>query len=214
MMPSPPRRRPVTRRQPAGFTLVELLVAFALFALISIMLAGGLRFGVRAWEAGRARTDPTNEVELAQNLLRRELSQAAAPLDGADAAHAFLGAPDRLAFSAPLPAAAAAGEPYAFLLSAADDAGRTDLALRWHLAGAPVSTGEVGAGSAVLLEDIAAFELAFFGASAPGQPPAWFDRWSGAAGLPKLIRMRVVFPAGDRRLWPDLFIAPRYESTQ
>ena len=120
------------QRHQGGFTLVELLVVFALFALISIMLAGGLRFGLRAWEAGRERAEPTNEIELAQNLLRRELSQAAAPRDDGDAARAFVGDPDRLAFSGPLPAPAAAGEPYAFLLRAAGGAGRTDLALQWR----------------------------------------------------------------------------------
>lgn len=197
------------RRHQGGFTLVELLVAFALFALISLMLAGGLRFGIRAWETGRERAEPTSEIELAQNLLRRELSQAAAPRDAGDAARAFVGAMDRLAFSGPLPAPAAAGEPYAFLLRAAGGAGRTDLALQWRPA---AMSGEAATGSAVLLEGIAGFELAYFGATAPGQAPAWSAQWSGAAGLPKLIRMRVIFPAGDRRLWPDLFVAPRYEA--
>ena len=39
----------------AGFTLVELLVAITLLALVSAALFGGLRFGARAWESATSR---------------------------------------------------------------------------------------------------------------------------------------------------------------
>lgn len=212
------RSRPLStavsaRRRPGGFTLVELLVGLALFALISILLAGGLRFGIRAWEVGRERAEPTDEVGLAQNLLRRELGEAALQRDDRDAS-TFAGGPDSVAFAAPLPAAAMAGESYAFLLQASAVAERTDLALAWKPATAASRPGEGDVGSAVLLEDIAGIELAYFGATAPGRAPVWSSRWNGVAGLPQLIRLRVRFPAGDRRLWPDLFVAPRYEAPQ
>ena len=40
----------MTARDHNGFTLVELLVATTLLALLSVVLFGGLRFGARAWE--------------------------------------------------------------------------------------------------------------------------------------------------------------------
>jgi len=213
-MTGPAQLATMSRARPheGGFTLVELLVAFALFAMISVLLAGGLRFGVRAWEAGRARAEPTEEVGIAQNLLRREIAEAALPRDENDMAHAFTGGPDSIAFSAPLPAAAAAGESYAFQLQAVGSGGRADLALAWRPAAVPADARD--ASSAILLENIAGIELAYFGAAVSGKAPIWSSRWSGTAGLPELVRVRVIFPAGDRRLWPDLFVAPRYEALQ
>ena len=45
---------PKSQRQ-AGFTLLELLIAFTLLALIMTALTGGLRFAGKAWEGGEAR---------------------------------------------------------------------------------------------------------------------------------------------------------------
>jgi hypothetical protein len=37
----------------------------------------------------------------------------------------------------------------------------------------------------------------------------WQDGWRNQPALPALIRIRVTFPKGDGRTWPELFIAPR-----
>jgi general secretion pathway protein J len=37
----------------------------------------------------------------------------------------------------------------------------------------------------------------------------WRDDWAGEPVLPVLVRVRVAFPPGDTRVWPELFIAPR-----
>ena len=40
----------------------------------------------------------------------------------------------------------------------------------------------------------------------PGSPaPAWASAWAGN-DLPLLIRLRVVFPPGDGRHWPDIVV--------
>jgi general secretion pathway protein J len=55
----------------------------------------------------------------------------------------------------------------------------------------------------VLLEDIDRLELAYWRG-------AWVTRWEAAA-LPQLVRVRIVFPHGDPRHWPDILVAPRRE---
>jgi general secretion pathway protein J len=68
--PSPPR--------PArGFTLLELLVALALFALVAAMSYGGLAAMVRTQEGLRAQGDRLAALQLAVGLLERDLRQAA-----------------------------------------------------------------------------------------------------------------------------------------
>ena len=54
----------------AGFTLVELLVAFTLFSLLSLLsllVVAALRFGIQAWERGGY-----HAARQAQRLRRRE----------------------------------------------------------------------------------------------------------------------------------------------
>jgi hypothetical protein len=41
----------------------------------------------------------------------------------------------------------------------------------------------------------------------------WRESWDGADGLPALIALEVVFPAGDPRSWPELMVAPRLAAT-
>lgn len=61
-----------------GFTLVELLIAILLFALLSAAAAGLLRFGVDARERTNERLDALAAVTRARALLTADLGQAAA----------------------------------------------------------------------------------------------------------------------------------------
>lgn len=59
-----------------GFTLVELLIAFVLVALISLLLFSGLRLGMRSWEGVEAAAEYNTRLRLARDFLARVLSQA------------------------------------------------------------------------------------------------------------------------------------------
>ena len=65
--------RPAT----AGFTLLELLVALALFALVAAMSFGGLSAMVRTQEGLRAQGERLASLQLAIGLIERDLRQAA-----------------------------------------------------------------------------------------------------------------------------------------
>jgi len=214
---SPPRhgyhtvmRRHARPAGPQGFTLLELLVALTLMALLSVLLFGGLHFGVRAWEAGGKHIEQASRVETVQNLLRRQVSQARRLPQAADAGSVapFVGQADSLVFIAPLPVHRGIGGSYLFRLTHRETNGRSDLALAWHLYRPELLTGGLAEPDeeATLLEDIAGIELAYYGAVDEEQPMQWWDAWDGASGMPQLVRLRVEFPQGDPRRWPDLII--------
>jgi general secretion pathway protein J len=213
----PPDRpaRSASRRE-RGFTLVELLVGLTLFSLLSVLLFGGFRFGLRAWESGGDRIDRTQRVELAQSLLRRELNQARLPKLAAAAQDrgtlsAFTGTRNAVTFIAPLPTHSGAGGLYVVSLTEQRAGQHTYLSLAWQL----FRPDEIGTqpfqadDEAAVIEDIASLQFAYYGRSDRDQPPAWLDRWIGQRTLPQLIRVRVGFPVGDPRRWTDLVIAPR-----
>lgn len=73
---SPLKVKSIPSRWAGGFTLVELLIAFVMVALISILLFSGLRLGMRTWEGVETSAEYNAELRLARDFLARVLSQS------------------------------------------------------------------------------------------------------------------------------------------
>ncbi len=63
-------------RSAAGMTLLEILIAFTILAVIVVLLVTSLRVGVRAWEAGERRAVSQQELRAIVELLTEALSTA------------------------------------------------------------------------------------------------------------------------------------------
>ncbi len=204
-----------------GFTLVELLVSIALLGLISVAMAGSLRFGARVWDTGADRGEWINRAEITQNFLRRHISQAATPRAQGPAAlaqepdafndapePAFSGAPDRLRFVAPAPVQAGVGGFSRFELFISGDAESRRLVLSIEL-GDPGEAAPETSDARVLIDDIESAAFRYYGALEEGREADWHDEWTDPDRLPALVALQVSFPEGDRRPWPELVIALR-----
>ncbi len=193
----------------AGFTLVELLVAIILLSLISLVLTGSLQFGLTAWARGMAHSDHVDNSMSAQQFLRRALEDAYPFFSSNDPTRRrveFAGTADSLAFLAPAPLAGGGGGRSRIMLSVRRHDGHSDLMVR--------AAPELGADNQAstrsrLIANVESVELSYFGKRRSDRAPAWHDRWKDEIGLPQLVRVRVRFPTGDTRLWPDLVVAPR-----
>ena len=65
----------MTDRPQAGFTLLELLVAVAIFAVVSAMAYGGLQTVLETRDRVEAEGERLGELQLAQGVLARDLRQ-------------------------------------------------------------------------------------------------------------------------------------------
>ena len=98
---------PASKRD-AGFTLLELMVAFALVALLIMIMGGSIRFGARVWEASKIHADAIGEIQAIRGFLRERVL-AARPVkrvseDGSQNQFDFQGSRDGgVGLSAPLP---------------------------------------------------------------------------------------------------------------
>ncbi|HLY44323.1 MAG TPA: prepilin-type N-terminal cleavage/methylation domain-containing protein [Stellaceae bacterium] len=169
----------------AGFTLVEVMVALALTGLVSLVMLQGVALAAHGLDRLSQRSERLDERRGLETLMGRALATAVA-VPASDGAPAFVGRPTSVAF-----------------LSVADDGGpglyRITLALgRVGSQPAVTLTRRRAEGSvmprreeSVLVNDVRAFGIAYFGAVSPGADPAWHRHWEGVSYLPQLVRIIV-----------------------
>src|SRR2546423_3458426 len=68
------RGAPSPKTTICGFTLVELLIALALLALISALLYGSLSLSSNSWDRGEQKVEQTIDMRLTEELLRQTLT--------------------------------------------------------------------------------------------------------------------------------------------
>ena len=196
----------------AGFTLLELLVAISIFALLSVMMYGGLNFGVRAWERVGEADTRQSDVQLVQNLLRRAFAEVQPVEIGGPRRRlrlAFEGGRDGVVFVGPMPAYLGPGGHYLIGLEVEGAGAEKALTLRWEVfrEERPDLEFTDAAEREVLLLGVRGLRLRYFGAEDAALSPQWRPEWRNVETLPRLIRAEVEFDPGDRRLWPELIVA-------
>jgi general secretion pathway protein J len=198
-------------RDDAGFTLVELLVALALFSLLATLLFENVRFGLRAWRDGSAHTEQFQRAMVSQELLRRiigNLYPMAVTNNGTRPEIDFEGTKETIGFLSETPAVMESGGRFYFKLLVEQHDGRADMVM--------TATPELARSQDTsattkmpLLTDIAGLELSYFDNASADQKLRWNDNWTKRSDIPGLVRVNVTFRPGDSRTWPELVIAPR-----
>ena len=181
----------------SGFTLIELLVSLTLLGLLLVLLSGGLRFGSRAWERSTMTADAGETVRSVQSLLRSEIERACPRrVPAAQPTQLplvlFSGSSDGLRFLGPAPVALGGRSCAGLGLQTKPDGALRRLVLR------------VGDADTDVLRGVRGIEIAYLPLDG-----GWQSSWRGRTQMPALVRLRVNFPRGDGRVWPELFIAPR-----
>ena len=175
-----------------GLTLVEVLVSMVLLALLTTLAFDGLRFGARSWD--RVRTHTERDLKVAQvHMFLRDRIGAVVPASNASdqqplpalARSLLQGTEKSMAFRASWSPRFATGGRFVFTLW--HDVERRKIMLRWTpevSARASAMTGE-----RTLLDDVDDATFSYFGGRADNGPATWREGWTGADGLPRLVRI-------------------------
>lgn len=186
----PAARRVVPRIDVRGFTLIEIVLAVSILAVVVLMATAALRVGLRAWEAGQRRADLQQETRALVELVG-ELLAGTTPYQGKlgtnpERVVLFEGEAEeiRLVTSAPPLVLEAPVAPFHAVVLGRR--GNDEL----HVAERLVPTDEPFESGAdrVLSRSVTRFSLAY-----RDETGAWQDRWdaSAAGGLPTAVRFEL-----------------------
>lgn len=199
----------MTPRRNSGFTLLEVLLAIGLLALITSTILGGLHLGKRAWETGRD-YESVHEVEEAASAIGAILARAFPvtlypPNGGAIVAfHGFGNGFRAVTLSE-------SAENWGGLALTEIGATGADLTIWTSVFRADMwrATSRESMRAAKALRGVEAFELAYFGALDPSSAPRWNDSWIDRKTLPQLISVRIGALRHGKRIDASLTIAIR-----
>ena len=104
-----------------GFTLLEVMLAIMLLALLLAGTYGSIRTAVKAMHSGEQAIDRTNRLRVAEEFVRRQVSRIMPLSFGEDEStntrFVFQGSKDFMRFVAPMPGYLSKGGPYVQTLS-------------------------------------------------------------------------------------------------
>lgn len=188
----------------AGFTLLELLVGMAVFAIMAGIVLGGIRLGVKSWDAAAERTEAMEEMRVSHALLRRQLTSAL-PLAASRSGGwtlVFEGGPEAVHFVSELPGYVSGGGVHFVSLEIAEGRRGKDLLLKWrslHALDADAEPDRV-----VIARDLERASLSYFGAAGRNALPDWGKTWKDARSMPRLVKLEASARGGAT--WPDLVV--------
>jgi len=198
-----------------GFTLVELLVAITLIAVLAVSLYQAFGIGTRAASRVSANIDRSAQIALAYDFMQRAFTTAEPLPTGADPSQPairFEGESQTLSFVALPPAYLAIGGFQLLHLGLGPGRGGARLVVTWEgIARGAVAPQAAMLQPSVLIDQVRGIAFAYLGVPGPKQKAAWLDRWSGRDTLPQLIRVRLTLANGMQA--PDLVVAPRLGET-
>lgn len=210
----------------SGFTLLEIIVALALMGILMAMAYGGMRAGVRAAASGEAAIDRTNQIRVAQQFLRTQISRAL-PLvieDDPDAEGeedvteqvVFEGESDYMRFVAPMPGYLGFGGPHVQVLALERSGDGMQLVFAHDLLNVfervdPLDNPDRE--PIVLLDGIQDAEFAYRTFDDEGEVGPWESDWEDVGSSPLMVKLDLVMTEESRLVWPDFEVPLMIEST-
>ncbi len=206
----------------AGFTLVEIMMATVLLALLMTLAIAGLRSSVRSANAGEEFIERTNRVRVAQELLRQQLVRSL-PLaiqeedeTGDVEQIVFEGDDEYMRFVAPMPGYLGNGGPHIQALKIErGDNGRQLVFAHQMLNGYDGEDAfeDEERPPVVLIDNIKDGSFQYRTLDDEGELGDWLDEWDEPGGTPLVVRVELEMEEESRLFWPTMDIPLMIDNT-
>jgi len=212
------RRVKSPRRQLAGFTLVELLLAITLMSILLGLTYTGLRAATRSSERVEKLLAAGGELRAAHQFMRRQLNQMlplsfAVTDDAEETRIVFEGDSRRISYVAPMPGYLGSGGPQVQLVEVVSG-DNDDMVIQFSHALLQGYEEErlYDRDPVILLEGVQSAGFEFLGRDEEGELTGWTTSWDQQEILPVAVRLDVEFTEGLNLRWPDLAAGVRVDA--
>lgn len=191
----------------AGFTLMEVLVAMTLLALLMTALSGSIGFVGRSWDRGWETGETSAAFSRIEGTLRRMIERSVPVTVSAGKNRRFLfqGTATGVRLVAHDAPSGSAGALYVQEIMVAGTGSQAQLVYRQHPFGGGSPRPDTVSEAQMLSGD---FSIAFsyFGSPRPPAPPVWLDSWVSDRTLPDLVQVKIA--AAGETPWPPIIVRP------
>lgn len=193
-----------------GFTLVELLVAITLVAMIMVLAFSGIRLATSSWDKVESVAGNIDEARLVHGFIRRQLEQTRPEFFNVEDEPrlAFLGDAESVRFVAPVPVQQQrlAGL-YLYSLHIVGDTRQKRLEVSYtrYIPDPDHFFRPEPSDSIVLIDRIGDAMFAYYGRKKDTREARWYEQWEGEDTLPELVKFRFGNRADDSN-WPEVVI--------
>jgi general secretion pathway protein J len=188
----------MTRHGARGFTLLEVMLATLLLALLLAGTFGAVTTTVKAMHSGEAKIDRTNRLRVAQEFIRHQISRTLPLAFGRDDStgvnYLFEGEKDFMRFVAPMPGYLSKGGAYVQTLEIAHagGGGRQLLFTDRMLNGFDLDeVKDSDMEPVVLLDQIRDGTFEYRGFDEDGNLADWTDEWDDPSITPVMVRLHL-----------------------
>ena len=206
----------MTPRMPSraaqGFTLLEVMLAIVLLALLLAGTWGAIRTTVHAMHSGEAAIDRTNRLRVAEEFMRHQISRILPLSYGSDEStntnYVFEGDANYMRFVAPMPGYLSKGGPYVQTLRLVGGrTGKQIVFTDYMLNGFDLENEKPSdAEPAVLLDQIQDGKFEYRTLDDNGDLTDWLDQWDDPTITPVMVRIVLTMRPEARVTFPDLEI--------
>jgi general secretion pathway protein J len=195
-----------------GFTLLELMLAILLLAVLLAGTYGAIRTAVHAMHSGETAIDRANRLRVAQEFMRHQISRIMPLAFGQDkntnTNYVFEGERNTMRFVAPMPGYLSKGGPYVQTLSFAGNRrnGKQLLFTDEMLNGFDLDEKSAETEPSILLDQIADGRFEFRTLDENGEMTDWSDQWDDPSMTPVMVRIVVRMQPEARIEFPEMEI--------
>jgi general secretion pathway protein J len=182
-------------RLSSGFTLVELLIALTIIALIAGLMTNSMGFSLATAETVEQRILDVESLHAAQRAFRRQVQLARPVILESEAEGArieFAATATQLDFIAPVPGLTMGGLLHSISMRIDESNGQLLMVFAPYLDDSRDGEEVFAASEVVLFEDFERAEFSYLDTLRIGSNN-WLREWRDAGRLPDLVRLRIEF---------------------
>ncbi len=192
-----------------GFTLIEVLIGMTLLSLMVVLLFSSLTIGARSWEQGEKKIAEVNEIAVVQQFFNHYLAHSVPQWNDfdpeKDRIFSFQGKKQSLQFVAAFPASAERAGLQLFNLELIDKKQKRFINVELTPF-FPLTEGEEFFQDEIpLIENVARFELSYFGLNDETGEASWQAEWLNKEQQPQLVK--ILLELEDGRYLPEIVVA-------